>query len=95
MIQQQLLEVLDTATFAGTVDGRKRENSTVRTVGAGAIGLEVTAKIEHLWYPHLQNICLNFDKIAGIIFDHSEPTRWSPFDSNLTDYMEDYRMRSL
>ncbi|KAI5247056.1 nucleotide-binding domain-containing protein [Aureobasidium subglaciale] len=86
LIQERILEILDAASLPDVTEQQQRDLLTIRVIGGGPIGIEVTAELYDLWnedlkflYPHLAG------KFSIVIHDVA-PTILSPFDDKLGDY---------
>jgi NADH:ubiquinone reductase (non-electrogenic) len=89
LIQQKILEILDTASLPTMSPEQQKENLNIRIVGGGAIGIEAAAEIHDLWaedmrflYPHLDG------KVTITIHDVAD-SLLSTFDSALSEYAHD------
>lgn len=86
LIQQRLLQMLDAASLPGVSEERQREILTVRIVGAGAIGIEVTAELYDLWSEDMRHLYSHLDGKFTIAIHDIAPTVLSTFDKNLSEY---------
>ena len=86
LIQQRLLEMLDAASLPSVSEERQREILTVRIVGAGAIGIEVTAEMYDLWNEDMRHLYSHLDGKLSIAIHDVAPTILSTFDKNLSEY---------
>ncbi|RDI78030.1 hypothetical protein Vi05172_g12011 [Venturia inaequalis] len=86
LIQQKILEILDTASLPTMTPEQQKDVLNIRVVGGGAIGIEAAAEIHDLWaeemrflYPHLDG------KVTITIHDVAD-SLLSTFDSALSEY---------
>ncbi|TID25741.1 FAD/NAD(P)-binding domain-containing protein [Venturia nashicola] len=86
LIQQKILEILDTASLPTMTPEQQKDVLNIRVVGGGAIGIEAAAEIHDLWdedmkflYPHLDG------KLTITIHDVAD-SLLSTFDSALSEY---------
>lgn len=86
LIQQKILEILDTASLPTLTPEQQKDVLNIRVVGGGAIGIEAAAELHDLWteemrflYPHLDG------KVTITIHDVAD-SLLSTFDSALSEY---------
>ncbi|QDS73168.1 hypothetical protein FKW77_002197 [Venturia effusa] len=86
LIQQKLLEILDTASLPNMTPEQQKEVLNIRIVGGGAIGIEAAAELHDLWAEEMRHLYPHLDgKVTMTIHDVAD-SLLSTFDSALSEY---------
>jgi NADH:ubiquinone reductase (non-electrogenic) len=86
IIQQRLLEILDTASLPTMTPEKQADILNIRIVGGGAIGIEATAELYDLWTEEMRHLYSHLDGKLTITIHDVAPALLSMFDSALSDY---------
>lgn len=86
LIQQRVLQMLDSASLPGLTDQQQRDILNIRVVGGGAIGIEATAELYDLWDQDMRFLYPTLDGKMTITIHDVAPTLLSTFDDSLSEY---------
>lgn len=89
IIQQRILEILDTASLPTMSPEQQKEVLNIRIVGGGAIGIEATAEIHDLWAKEMRFLYPHLDGMVTITIHDVADSLLSTFDTALSEYAYD------
>jgi NADH:ubiquinone reductase (non-electrogenic) len=86
IIQQRILEILDTASLPTMSPEQQKDVLNIRIVGGGAIGIEATAEIHDLWAKEMRFLYPHLDGMVTITIHDVADSLLSTFDTALSEY---------
>lgn len=89
LVQQKILEILDTASLPTMTPEQQKDVLNIRVVGGGAIGIEAAAEIHDLWAEEMRFLYPNLDGKLTITIHDVADSLLSTFDSALSQYAHD------